>query len=97
MIVLDYNNLMFYGGALIVSLIVGFLLKLPLKVNKESFESNVFFPTIFIVLGLCAITKFLFGYNIVYGIIIGIISAIFSKYAINLFSGVDYGVNSHNN
>lgn len=88
-----FNNLIYYGGAIIVSIIIGLLLRLPLKIDIDSFEANVIFPTVFIALGLCALVEFLFGLNLIMGIIIGFISALFSKYSMNIFSGVDYGSN----
>ncbi|AEH07011.1 energy-converting NiFe hydrogenase A subunit EhaA [Methanothermococcus okinawensis] len=85
-----------YSSSVISSLIIGALIRLPLKPDMDSFEGNVLFPNIFVALGLTAITNFLFNINmdiisyLIAGIVIGIISALFSKYANRIFPGVDY-------
>jgi energy-converting hydrogenase A subunit A len=88
-----FNDLIYYGVAIVVSIIIGLLLRLPLKIDIDSFEANAIFPPVFIALGLCALVEFLFSSNLIMGIIIGFISALFSKYSMNIFSGVDYGSN----
>jgi len=78
---------------MISSIIFGAILKLPLKPDMDSFECNVLFPTIFVALGLTAITESLFGLDVVLCVIIGMVSALFSKYANRIFPGVEYGDN----
>jgi energy-converting hydrogenase A subunit A len=86
-----YTLIYFYGISVISSIVIGAMLKLPLKPNMDSFEGNILFPTVFVALGLTAITEFLFGLDIVLCIIMGITSALFSKYTNRIFPGVDYG------
>ncbi|HIP17245.1 MAG TPA: hypothetical protein EYG76_02945 [Methanothermococcus okinawensis] len=80
-----------YIISVIISVIIGLIIKLPLKLDKKSFEGNLFFPTIFIALGLTSIVEFLFGLNIIFSLFIGLISPIFSKYVNIIFPGVKYG------
>ncbi|WP_292461200.1 energy-converting NiFe hydrogenase A subunit EhaA [Methanothermococcus sp.] len=86
-----YTLIYFYGISIISSIIIGILLKMPLKPNTNSFEGNILFPTVFVALGLTAIAEFLFGLDIILCVIIGVFSALFSKYINRIFPGVDYG------
>ena len=74
-----------------ISLVVGLIIKLPLKIDTNSFKGNLFFPTVFIVLGLMAVVDSLFSLNLVFTILVGIISPLFSKYVDVIFPGVNYG------
>jgi len=85
------NLFYYYGISVVASLVIGILLRLPIKVNPDSFEGNVLFPTVFIALGLTAIVDYLFSLNMVLCVGVGIISALFSKYANRIFPGVEYG------
>lgn len=84
-------DIYYYVISVMVSVVMGLIIKLPLKLDKESFEGNLFFPTIFIALGLTSIVEFLFGLNIIFSLFIGLISPIFSKYVNIIFPGVEYG------
>ena len=86
-----YTLIYFYSISVVSSIAIGVMLKLPLKPNMDSFEGNVIFPTVFTALGLTAITEFLFGLDAVLCVILGVVSALFSKYTNRIFSGVDYG------
>ena len=74
-----------------ISLVVGLIIKLPLKIDTNSFKGNLFFPTVFIVLGLMAVVDSLFSLNLVFSILVGIVSPLFSKYVDVIFPGVNYG------
>lgn len=81
----------YYILSLAISLVVGFIIKLPLKVDTNSFKGNLFFPTVFVTLGLIAVVDLLFSLNIVFSTIVGILSPFFSKYVDVIFPGVSYG------
>ena len=81
----------YYILSVVISLVVGLIIKLPLKIDINSFKGNLFFPTVFIVLGLMAVVDSLFGLNLVFTILVGIISPLFSKYVDVIFPGVNYG------
>ena len=72
-----------YVLAVISAIIVGFILRLPLlpeKPMRDSWTISIIFPTIIIALGLCAMV-FELGWNgMIVGIVIGILSALISKY-----------------
>jgi energy-converting hydrogenase A subunit A len=87
----SYYEVLYYGISTILSVILGILVKLPIKIDSDSFEGNALFPTIFVALGLTAIIDYLFGLNVVVCVIIGITSALFSKYVNRIFNGVEYG------
>lgn len=89
--IFEPNLLYYYGISIVASLVIGMILKLPVKVNTDSFEGNVLFPTVFVALGLTAIIDYLFSLNAIACLGVGIISALFSKYANSIFSGVEYG------
>ena len=79
----DVLTILSYTLAAISSIIVGFILKIPLlpeKPMRESFTISIIFPTVVISLGLSAMV-FEMGWNgIIVGISIGIITAITCKY-----------------
>ncbi|HID65808.1 MAG TPA: hypothetical protein EYP32_02765 [Aquificaceae bacterium] len=77
--------------SVVISLVVGLIIKLPLKIDTNSFKGNLFFPTVFIVLGLMAVVDSLFSLNLVFSILVGIVSPLFSKYVDVIFPGVNYG------
>ncbi|HIC99620.1 MAG TPA: hypothetical protein EYP08_08405 [Pyrodictiaceae archaeon] len=81
----------YYILSLVISLIVGFIIRLPLKVDTDSFKGNLFFPTVFVTLGLISVVDILFSLNLVFSIIVGIVSPLFSKYVDVVFPGVSYG------
>ena len=81
----------YYILSLAISLVVGFIIRLPLKIDTNSFKGNLFFPTVFVTLGLMAIVDILFNLNLVFSIIVGILSPLFSKYVDVIFPGVSYG------
>ena len=72
-----------YFLAVISAIIVGFILRLPLlpeRPMRDSWTISIIFPTIIIALGLSAMV-FKLGWNgMIVGIIIGILSALISKY-----------------
>ncbi|MDI6723959.1 MAG: energy-converting hydrogenase A subunit A EhaA [Methanobacterium sp.] len=72
-----------YLLAVISAVIVGLILRLPLlpeKPMRDSWTISIIFPTAVIALGLSAIV-FKLGYEgMITGIIIGVISALISKY-----------------
>ena len=77
-------NVLSYLTAVATALIVAMILRLPLlpeKPMRQSWTISVIFPTIIIAIGLFAIINYFKVYNNFYtAIIIGIFSAIFSKY-----------------
>jgi len=81
----------YYILSVVISLVVGLIIKLPLKIDTNSFKGNLFFPTVFIVLGLMAVVDSLFSLNLVFSILVGIVSPLFSKYVDVIFPGVNYG------
>jgi energy-converting hydrogenase A subunit A len=81
----------YYGISVVVSLAIGILFRLPIKVNSDSFEGNALFPTVFIALGLTAIVDHLFSLSISSCIGVGVFSALLSKYVNKVFPGVEYG------
>jgi len=83
--------ILYYILSVVISLVVGLVIKLPLKMDTNSFRGNLFFPTIFTALGLMAVVDTLFGLNLVFSVLIGILSPLFSKYVDVIFPGVDYG------
>lgn len=85
------DTITYYGISVVSSLIFAFLLRMPLFPDTDSFETYVLFPTPFVALGLTGILKFLFGLDVVICVVVGIISALFSKYANRIFPGVSYG------
>ncbi len=81
----------YYVVSTIVALIAGLLIRLPISIDSDSFEGNILFPTVFVALGLTAIVEYLFNLNLIVCLLIGILSALFSKYTNRIFNGVDYG------
>jgi energy-converting hydrogenase A subunit A len=79
----DVLTILNYIIALVSAIVVGFILKLPLlpeRPMRDSWTISIIFPTAVIALGLSAIV-FKLGYEgIIAGLIIGIISALISKY-----------------
>ncbi|AIJ05059.1 hypothetical protein JH146_0208 [Methanocaldococcus bathoardescens] len=75
--------------ALITSVIVALILKLPLlpkeKPIRFSFETSVIFPTPILALGIEAIFRNLFGDYISLAFFAGLFGALLSKYADKLF------------
>lgn len=71
-----------YIFALISTIIVGVLLKLPIlpeKPMRHSWRISIIFPTVVIAIGTVAIVAE-FGYSgAVVGVVVGILSALFSK------------------
>jgi len=82
---------LYYILSVVTSLVVGLVIGLPPKVDINSFKGNLFFPTVFIALGLAAVTDFLFTLNLVFSILVGVVSSLFSKYVDVIFPGVSYG------
>ncbi|XRP97768.1 energy-converting NiFe hydrogenase A subunit EhaA [Methanocaldococcus sp. 16A] len=83
------NIIILYLIALITSIIVALILKLPLlpkeKPIRFSFETSVMFPTPILALGIEAIFRNLFGDYISLAIFAGLFGALLSKYADKLF------------
>ncbi|XRO76097.1 energy-converting NiFe hydrogenase A subunit EhaA [Methanocaldococcus sp. 28A] len=83
------NIIILYLIALITSIIVALILKLPLlpkeKPIRFSFETSIMFPTPILALGIEAIFRNLFGDYISLAILAGIFGALLSKYADKLF------------
>lgn len=77
-------DVMSYLIALAAALILGLVLRLPLlpeKPMRQSWTISIIFPTFIIAIGLFAILNYFEVYNTIYAaIIIGIFSAVFSKY-----------------
>ena len=77
-------NVLSYLIAMASAVILGIILRLPLlpdKPMRESWTISVIFPTIIIAIGLFAIINYFKIYNNIYtALLIGIFSAIFSKY-----------------
>lgn len=77
-------NMLSYLIAVASAVILAMILRLPLlpeKPMRESWTISVIFPTVIIAIGLFAIINYFKVYNNIYAaIIIGIFSAIFSKY-----------------
>lgn len=71
-----------YIFAVVSTIIVGLLLKLPMlpeKPMRHSWRISIIFPTVVIAISTAAIVAE-FGYNEVFaGVIVGILSALFSK------------------
>ena len=87
MISLSNTLLLYYIITVVLSIIVALLIKLPLlpeKPIRTSWELSAIFPTPVIALGLLTIIFqfkiFTFTINIILAIVIGIISALFTKY-----------------
>jgi len=80
-----------YIISVVVAIFVGFILRLPFKIDIDSFEGNVFFPTIVISLGLMAILEYFGATGYIYPILTGVVGGVVSKYINRLFPGVDYG------
>ena len=83
----SFDILVAYIAAIIVSIIVALLLKLPLlpeKPYRYSFDVSAVYPTPIIAIGLLSIflvLNYTFMYNgLVLAIVIGILSALFVKY-----------------
>jgi energy-converting hydrogenase A subunit A len=82
--VITTANVLSYLIAVASAVIVAMILRLPLLLEKpmrESWTISIIFPTIIIAIGLFAIINYFKVYNNIYtAIVIGIFSAIFSKY-----------------
>ncbi|MDK2789739.1 MAG: energy-converting hydrogenase subunit [Methanothermococcus sp.] len=85
------DTIIYYSISVVSSLIFALLFRMPLLPNMDSFETYVLFPTPFVALGLTGILKLLFGLDVVICVVVGIVSALFSKYANRIFPGVSYG------
>ncbi|ACV24155.1 energy-converting NiFe hydrogenase A subunit EhaA [Methanocaldococcus fervens] len=81
--------IMLYITALITSMVVALLLKLPLlpkeKPIRFSFKTSVLFPTPVLALGIEAIFRNLFGDYIGLAFFAGLFGALLSKYSDKLF------------
>ncbi len=79
----DIVTVLSYVLAVISAIIVGFILRLPLlpeRPMRDSWTISIIFPTIIIALGLSAMV-FELGWNgIIVGIVVGVLSALISKY-----------------
>lgn len=79
----DVVTITSYVLAIISAIIVGIILRLPLlpeRPIRHSFTASIIFPTTVIALGLCAMVFKLGWEGMIVGIVIGIISALISKY-----------------
>ncbi|ADC68988.1 conserved hypothetical protein [Methanocaldococcus sp. FS406-22] len=83
------NIAILYIVALVTSIIVALILKLPIlpreKPIRFSFETSVIFPTPILALGIEAIFRNLFGDYISLAFFAGLFGALLSKYADKLF------------
>ena len=79
----------YYAVSVIASIIFAFMLKMPVipkeRPIRDSFETSVLFPTPIIALGLTVIDKILFAPDLVSCVLIGLISALFSKFSDKIF------------
>ncbi|MGB9936899.1 MAG: energy-converting hydrogenase A subunit A EhaA [Methanobacterium sp.] len=79
----DIITILSYTLAVVSSIIVGFILRLPLlpeRPIRDSWTISIIYPTTVIALGLSAMV-FEMGWNgIIVGIISGVLSALISKY-----------------
>ncbi|HID47111.1 MAG TPA: hypothetical protein EYH15_01855 [Methanothermococcus okinawensis] len=82
---------LYYILSVVISLVVGFIIGLPVEIDVNSFKGNLFFPTVFVALGLTAVIDILFNLNLVFTLLVGIFSPLFSKYVDLIFPGVSYG------
>jgi energy-converting hydrogenase A subunit A len=85
-----------YILAVISVLILGFILKLPIlpeKPMRNSWTISIIFPTLIIAIGLSAIFSYFKLDGFIYvGLLIGVFSAIFSKFLLErLFPIPDLG------
>jgi len=73
-----------YVAVIVAAIIVGLLLKLPIlpdKPMRNSWMISIIFPTVILAVGFFAIFNYFKVYNNIYtAIIIGIFSAVFSKF-----------------
>jgi energy-converting hydrogenase A subunit A len=79
----DVITILSYTLAVISAVIVGFILKLPLHPERpirHSFTISIIFPTTVIALGLSAMVFELGWGGMIVGIIVGVLSALISKY-----------------
>lgn len=79
----DVVTVLSYTLAVISSVIVGFILKLPLlptRPIRDSWTISIIFPTAVIALGLSAMVFELGWSGVIVGTIIGVLSALISKY-----------------
>ena len=79
----DIITILSYIIAVLSAVIVGFIIRLPLlpeKPIRDSFTISIIFPTTVIALGLSAMVFELGWGGIIVGVIIGILSALISKY-----------------
>lgn len=75
--------IIYYAVALIVGFIVGLILRLPLlpeRPIRHSWTVSIIFPTLIIALGLSAMISRLLYADLWIAILIGVLSALFSKY-----------------
>lgn len=79
----DVLTILSYTLAVVSAVIIGLVLRLPLlpeRPIRDSWTISIIFPTTVIALGLSAIV-FELGWNgIIVGIVIGVLSALISKY-----------------
>ncbi|WP_414468706.1 energy-converting hydrogenase A subunit A EhaA [Methanobacterium sp. ACI-7] len=79
----DVITILSYTLAVVSSIIVGFILKLPLlpeRPIRDSWTISLIFPTSVIALGLSAMVFELGWTGIIVGIVIGVLSALIAKY-----------------
>ena len=83
----DVVTILSYTLAVITAVVAGFILRLPLipeKPIRYSFTIRIIFPTVVIALGLSAMVFELGWGGIVVGVIVGITSALISKYLLEI-------------
>ena len=79
----DVVTILSYTLAVLSAVIVGFIVKLPLlpeRPIRHSFTISIVFPTTVIALGLSAMVFELGWSGIIVGIVIGVLSALISRY-----------------
>lgn len=79
----DVITIMSYILAVVSAIIVGVILRLPIlpeRPIRHSFTASIIFPTTVIALGLSAMVFKLGWEGMIVGIIVGILSALISKY-----------------
>lgn len=83
----DIVTVVSYVLAVISAIIIGFILRLPLlpeRPIRHSFTISIIFPTTVIALGLSAMVFELGWEGMIVGIIIGVLSALISKYLLGM-------------
>ncbi|MFU8652140.1 energy-converting NiFe hydrogenase A subunit EhaA [Methanotorris formicicus] len=79
----------YYVVSVIASIIFALIMKVPIipkeRPIRDTFETSVLFPTPIIALGLTAVDKVLFTPDLMSCVLIGLISALFSKFSDGIF------------